>query len=189
MSSVGPLFGTFFGPGVMQISTPQGAAAVGEFRDTVNPGLECVPFQPPVYMILPGFRSIEVRGDTVTIRGEDAAVDRVVHLDVATHDGATPSVAGHSIGRWDGATLVVDTARFTPHRLGNGAGLPSGANKHLVERFAVNAQGGLTYNFELEDPEFLKQRVTGSTDWLYRPDVDYVPTPCTLENARRFLAE
>ncbi len=110
MSSVGPLFGTFFGPGVVQISTPQGAAAVGEFRDTVNPGPECVPFQPPVYMILPGFRGIEVRGDTVTIRGEDAAVDRIVHLDVATHDGAAPSVAGHSIGRWEGDTLVVDTA-------------------------------------------------------------------------------
>ena len=77
-------------------------------------------------MILPGFRSIEVRDDAVAIRGEDAAVERLVHLDVATHDGAAPSVQGHSIGRWDDGTLVVDTAQFTPHRLGNGAGLPSG---------------------------------------------------------------
>ena len=190
MSTVGPLFGTFFPPGVFAIATPQGAAAVAEFRDdTANPGLECVPFAPPVYMILPGFRSIEVRDDTVTIRGEDAAVDRVVHLDVATHDGVAPSVQGHSIGRWDGGTLVVDTALFAPHRLGNGGGLPSGARKHLAERFAVNAQGGLTYSFELEDPEFLKQPVTGTTEWLYRPDVDYVPTPCNPDNARRFLAE
>jgi hypothetical protein len=190
MSFVGPLFGTFFGPGAAAIATPQGAAAVAEFRDdTANPGLECVPFQAPVYMILPGFRSIEVSDDVVTIRGEDAAVDRVVHLDVDTHDGAAPSVQGHSIGRWEGGTLVVDTARFTPHRLGNGAGLPSSERKHLVERFAVNAQGGLTYSFELEDPEFLKQAVTGATEWLYRPDADYVPTPCDRENARRFLAE
>jgi len=189
MSTVGPLFGTFFGPGVMQIATPQGAAAVTEFGDTANPGLECVPFQAPVYMILPGFRSIEVRDDRVTIRGEDAAVERVVQLGVATHDGAPRSVQGHSFGRWDGGTLVVDTARFTPHRLGNGAGLPSGEGKHLVERFAVNAQGALTYSFELEDPEFLKQRVTGATDWQYRPDVTYVPTPCNRDNARRFLAE
>jgi len=189
MSSVGPLFGTFFGPGVLQISTPQGAAAVAEFGDTANPGLECVPFQPPVYMILPGFRSIEVRGDVVTIRGEDAAVDRVVHLDVATHDGATPSVHGHSIGRWDGGTLIVETTQFAPHRLGNGAGLPSGAGKRLVERFALNADGGLTYSFELEDPEYLKERVTGTSQWLYRPDVEYVATPCDRDNARRFLAE
>jgi Family of unknown function (DUF6152) len=189
MSSVGQGFGTFFGPGVAQIATPQGAAAVAEFLDTANPGLECVPFAPPVYMILPGFRSIEVRADVVAIRGEDAAVDRVVHLDVATHGGAAPSVQGHSIGRWDGATLVVDTARFTPHRLGNGAGLPSGPNKHLVERFALSAEGELTYSFELEDPEYLKERVRGSSQWRYRPDVAFVPTPCNLDNARRFLAE
>jgi hypothetical protein len=161
MSSVGEGFGTFFGPGVAQIATPQGAAAVAEFIDTANPGLQCVPFAPPVYMILPGFRSIEIRGDSVVIRGEDAAVDRVVHLGVANHDGVAPSVQGHSIGRWDGGVLIVDTASFAPHRIGNGAGLPGGARKHLVERFALAADGGLTYSYELEDPEYLKERVTG----------------------------
>ena len=190
VSSVGPVFAVFFGPGVTAAATPQGAVAVAEFRDdTANPGLECVPFAPPMYMILPGFRSIEVRADSVAIRGEDAAVERVVHLDAATHDGAAPSVQGHSIGRWDGGTLVVDTAQFAPHRLGNGAGLPSGPRKHLVERFALNAEGGLDYSFELEDPDYLKQRVTGTTQWLYRPDVEYVATPCDRENAKRFLAE
>jgi hypothetical protein len=147
-----------------------------------------VPFAPPVYMILPGFRSIEIRPDTVVIRGEDAAVERTVHLR-STHDGAAPSVHGHSIGRWDGSTLVVDTIEFAPHRLGNGAGLPSGPRKHLVERFALNEQGGLDYAFELEDPDYLRQPVTGTTQWLYRPDVEYVATPCDRENAKRFLAE
>jgi len=188
-SSVGPAFGNFFGPAVAQLATPQGAAAVAEFGDTANPGLECVPFAPPVYMILPGFRSIEVRADTVVIRGEDAAVDRLVHLDATSHAGAAPSVQGHSIGRWDNGTLVVDTASFSPHRLGNGAGLPSGARKHLLERFALNARGGLTYTFELDDAEFLKERVAGATEWLYRPDVEYTATPCNRDNAHRFLAE
>jgi len=189
MSSVGQAFGVFFSPAVAQLATPRGAAAVAEFRDTANPGLECVPFAPPVYMVLPGFRSIEIRGDAVAIRGEDAAVERLVRLDLITHDGAAPSVQGHSIGRWDDDVLVVDTALFTPHRLGNGAGLPSGPLKHLVERFALNADGGLTYSFELEDPEYLKGRVTGTSQWLYRPDVEYVVTPCDRDNAKRFLAE
>jgi hypothetical protein len=98
-------------------------------------------------------------------------------------------VQGHSIGRWDNGVLVVDTASFTPHRLGNGAGLPSGARKHLVERFALSAQGGVTYSFELADPEFLKEPVTGTAEWLHRPDVDFTATPCSTDNARRFLAE
>jgi hypothetical protein len=189
-TSVGPTFGNFFTPAVAQLATPAGAAAIAEFRDAeANPGLDCVPFASPPYMILPGFRSIELRDDAVVIRGEDAAVERVVHLDVASHDGAAPSVQGHSIGRWEGDTLVVDTARFAPHRLGNGAGLPSSAGKHLVERFALGPDGALTYSFEVEDAEFLKQPVTGTTQWAYRPDVEFTPTPCDRDNAKRFLAE
>ena len=189
-TSVGPTFVSFFTPAVAQLATPAGVAAIADFRDAeANPGLDCVPFASPPYMILPGFRSIELRDDAVLIRGEDAAVERVVHLDVASHDGAAPSVQGHSIGRWEGGTLVVDTAQFAPHRLGNGAGLPSSAGKHLVERFALNGDGGLTYSFELEDPEFLENRVTGSTQWIYRPDVEFTATPCDRDNAKRFLAE
>jgi hypothetical protein len=188
-TSVGPAFGSFFGPGVAALATPPGAVAVAEFRDTANPGLDCVPFTAPVYMILPGYRSIELGADRVVIRGEDAAVERIVDLRAATHDGAAPSVQGHSFGRWDGTTLVVDTAAFAPHRLGNGAGLPSSGGKRLVERFAVNAEGGLSYSFELEDPEYLKEPVRGTSQWVYRPDVEYVATPCNRDNARRFLAE
>ena len=115
-----------------------------------------------MYMVLPGFRSIEVRPDAVSIRGEDGGVERVVHLDVSTHAGAAPSVQGHSIGRWDDGALVVDTALFAPHLLGNGGGLPSSPGKHLTERFALNPEGGLTYSFEVEDPEYLNGRVTGA---------------------------
>src|SRR5688500_6551197 len=38
MSTVGPIFGKFFGPGVAEAATPQGASAVAEFLDTANPG-------------------------------------------------------------------------------------------------------------------------------------------------------
>jgi hypothetical protein len=189
-SSVGEAFVSFFSPALAAIATPGGAAAIAEFRDAeANPGLDCVPFASPPYMVLPGFRSIEVRDDAVVIRGEDSAVERIVHLGVRTHEGAAPSVQGHSIGRFENGALVVDTALFTPHRLGNGAGLPGSARKRLAERFELNEQGGLTYSFEVEDPEFFKEPVKGSAEWLYRPDVDYAATPCSRENARRFLAE
>jgi len=53
----------------------------------------------------------------------------------------------------------------------------------------MGALVGLDYSFELEDPDYLKQPVTGTTQWLYRPDVDYAATPCDRENAKRFLSE
>ena len=188
-SLVSPAFAALIPPQLFQIATPQGAAAIAAFKDTAGPAPECVPFSAPMYMVLPGFRSVEVRPDVVIIRGEDASVDRVVHLGVSTHAGAVPTVQGHSIGRWDDGVLVVDTALFAPHLLGNGGGLPSGPGKHLTERFALNPEGGLTYSFEVEDPEYLKERVSGVSQWVYRPDVEFAATPCDTDNARRFLSE
>jgi hypothetical protein len=189
MTLVGPAFFNLIPPAIAQAATPRGAAAFAAYRDADGPGADCIAYPAPLYMSFPGFRRIELRDDVVVVRGEDTAVDRVVHLDVATHDGATPSLQGHSIGRWDDGVLVVDTAQFTPHALGNGAGLPSGPGKHLVERFALNSTGGLTYTFELEDPEYVQGRLTGTAEWLSRPDVEFAVTPCDPANARRFLAE
>ena len=54
---------------------------------------------------------------------------------VGTLVGVTPSLMGHSIGRWEGDTMVIDTVAFTPHRFGV-LTFPSGPNKHLVERLS-----------------------------------------------------
>jgi hypothetical protein len=53
----------------------------------------------------------------------------------------------------------------------------------------LNAEGGLTYTFELEDPEFVKVRMTSTAQWVSRPDAEFEVTPCDRTNARRFLAE
>ena len=53
----------------------------------------------------------------------------------------------------------------------------------------TSADGGLTYSFDVEDPQYLKERVSGTAQWLYRPDVEFVATPCSRDNAKRFLSE
>ena len=113
-----------------------------------------------------------------------------MHLNVASHDGAEASLQGHSIGRWDGNALVVDTARFAEHRNGTFWSVPSSSRKHLTERFELDADGsGLTYRFELEDPEYLTRPVAADAQWVYRPDLEFHAEPCDIENARRFVPE
>jgi len=169
--------------------TEKAIQAMDNFQSaTMNPGIDCVPFTAPLYMVLPGFKNIEIRDDVVLIRGEDAAVERVVQLDSTSHDGAALTIQGHSIGSWEGDVLVVDTAHFASHSLGIGADLASGTEKRLVERFQLAADGSsLTYSFELEDPEYLTAPVTGTSQWVYRPDVEFTPAECDIESARRFI--
>src|SRR5690606_30711420 len=140
--------------------------------------------------VLPIFREIEIGEDAVVIRGEEGDVVRTVDLRRGTHEGAAATVQGDSIGRWEGGALVVDTALFAEHSLGNAAGLPSSTMKHLVERFELSPdRRTLEYTFTLDDPEYLSSTVEGGATWAYRPDVEFAPLACDLENARRYLEE
>lgn len=196
-NSLSGTWGTIFDQAViLQFSAPwtvqlteAGQAAVESFER--EPAIaQCAPDGIPRAMLSPDIKMIEASDDTVLIRREWDGAERTVYLNVDSHDGAVESIQGHSIGHWEGDALVVDTARFTPQRSGNGIGLPSGRGKHLVERLELNEQGSrLTYSFEVEDPEYLAEPITGELQWAYRPDLDYVALPCDVNSASRFLEQ
>ena len=170
--------------------TPAGAAGIDAFdSDTMTPGADCVPNSAPLLMIDPDVKRIVQRENLIVIEGASGAAERRIHLNMDNHEQVPASVQGYSIGRWEGDTLVVDTRRFSDHRIGNGyLGIPSGPQKHLVERLTISADGrSLLYRFELEDPQFLAEPVTGEVTWAYRPDLVFSPLPCSPDNARRFL--
>jgi hypothetical protein len=163
------------------------AAAKGFDENKMHPGANCVPNSAPFLMITPDLKRITKGDGVILIDGEFDGAQRIIHMDVSTHEGAAFSIQGHSIGRWDGKSLVIDTTRFTDHAMGNAYGLPSGARKHLVERLTPDEKGALTYHFELSDPEFLAASVVGDVQWVFRPNLTYTALKCDLENARRYV--
>ena len=91
--------------------------------------------------------------DHVVILNEMIHDARIVPLDGRSHLGASDNRQwmGDSRGRWEGDTLVVDTAMFSDS-LDSGLGFRgSGEHLHLVERFTRVGQGTLLYEFTLED--------------------------------------
>jgi predicted aspartyl protease len=168
--------------------TAQGTAASKRFDERkMHPGVNCVPFPAPIFMYTPDLKRIASKGTVILIDGEFDGAERTVHMDVANHEGAPDSLQGHSIGRWEGKSLVIDTTHFAPHLLGNAYGLPSGPHKHLVERLTPNPDGrSLTYHYELTDSDFLARSVSADVQWVFRPDAKYAPETCNRENARRF---
>jgi hypothetical protein len=72
-----------------------------------------------------------------------------------------PGNTGHSIGRWDGDVLVVDTVGFAPGML-NGT-VPHSEQLHVVERFRFDTKTRqLRREYTASDPRFLSKPVTGS---------------------------
>jgi hypothetical protein len=171
--------------------TPKGVEALARADRENNPGIDCVALQSPSQMLFTDLKNIEIDGTTVLLRSAvNVGVERIVHLDQTTHVGAAFTNDGHSIGRLNDGTLVVDTRNFSDHPSGNRGGVPSGAQKHLVEYFELSAdRTTLTYRFKLEDPEYLAAPVEGSAVWAHRPDLPYTAEKCDLENARRYLED
>ena len=131
---------------------------------------------------------IETLDDRVIIRDEWFDSERIIYTDGREHPvGGERGRLGHSIGRWDGDTLVVDTRFFAPHRSPFGIGLASGVDKHIVERYSLNDDGrGLTLEVFLEDPEFLADSFSGTLNWDYTPDFEFYRYDCDPEVATRF---
>lgn len=88
---------------------------------------------------------------------------RTIHLDQSVHpNNITPSRGGHSIGKWDGDVLVVDTVGLSPGVLNPMAGVMSSSQMHYVERFTLDAAAGtLTHEWTGTDPLYLKSSISG----------------------------
>jgi hypothetical protein len=173
------------------VLTDAGAAAAAGFdEETMLPALACQSSAAPFFMFVPDVKRIATDGDVIRIVGDYEGAERVVHMSRSDHDGAEPSAQGHSIGRWEGETLVIDTTHFADHRMAHAFGVPSGAQKHLVERLALSEDGlRVVYHFELSDPEFLAKPIVGDAEWAHRPDLELSPETCEPGNAKRFAAE
>jgi hypothetical protein len=177
--------------------TEAGRTVQAETRSRVqSPGVAgggiCAPFAPLMLSISPDLRTIEVGEASVVMSFEAVGMSqqRIVHLDQAEHPaGVAPSILGHSIGRWAGATLVIDTVAIAPHPLGNTV-LPSTPSTHLVERLTLTQdRRRLEYAFTLEDPEYLAAPFSYTAIWDHRPDLEPSSEACDPDNARRALEE
>ena len=137
-------------------------------------------------MIAGDRKSIELADDVVRIRAEYDVTERVAYFDARPPEGRT--VHGHSLARWQDGVLIVTTSNFTENPIGVTDGLPSSDEKHLVERFALDADGqSLLYSFELTDPVYLAEPLIGEMRWLYRPNVDFKLVPCDPDATQFFL--
>ena len=170
--------------------TRAGQASIATYdHDRDNPTAIC-----NGYGLLAGLTSphylneIEILDDRVIIRDEWFDAERIIYTDGREHPvGGERARLGHSVGHWDGDTLVVDTRLFARHRSPFGIGLVSGVDKHIIERYSLNDDGrSLTLEVFLEDPEFLADSFSGTLNWDYTPDFEFYRYDCDPEVATRF---
>src|SRR5215510_835870 len=112
---------------------------------------------------------------------------RTIHLD-KVEGPPDDTFMGHSVGHWEGDTLVVDVTGFNGKNWFDRAGNFHSASLHLVERFTPINPDAIRYEVTIEDPE------TFTRPWkiempLYRrleSNIQLLEYPC-IEFAEEFL--
>ena len=158
-----------------------------------NPEASCVGRPTPAALVSTSLYLMEIdireEEQTVVLRSEYFDEVRTVYMDGREHpDLSERFVTGHSIGWWEGDTLVVDTRNFEDHRSPYQVGVPSGGQKHVVERYGLNEDGvHIDLEFILDDPEFMAESMVHSRQLNYSPHMQMFPGECDPEATSRFV--
>ena len=127
------------------ILRPQAAQTVKRFGEISrsgkafpDPQTQCWPQSPPYILRAQATQIIQQRHQILVLYEQDHQYRRIV-LNERHPSRVTPSWYGHSIGHFEGDTLVVDTVgvRVGPFSMIDRLGTPYSESLHLVERFRL----------------------------------------------------
>jgi hypothetical protein len=171
--------------------TALGETAVREFNrgsPEDNPRWRCAPTSIIFDWTFDGaVNRITQAGDRIVISYGLYSFERVIHMNMSEHPAdIEPNYAGHSIGRWEGDVLVVDTVGFAPGIIA--APVRNSAELHIVERFALDPETlELRRDFVAEDPVYYSDQYVGY-DIVLPADVPWVAHRCA-ELAPEFIPQ
>jgi hypothetical protein len=136
------------------------ARALSQYRsatvDLYPPLVGCKPAGGPGFFNAPGFEIVEAPElksiFILNIAGPHSW--RVIYMDGRPHpagDALRPTFFGHSVGHWEGDTLVIDTVGFNEKQWISGT-FPTTEKLHLTERISRPNLHTLSYEVTVDDP-------------------------------------
>lgn len=138
--------------------------------DPQDPILSCFPPGVPRIMLLPfPMQIIQTRNKVIMLFEYDHFV-RQIYLDRREHPkNLDLSWMGDSIGRWEGDTLVVDTAGLNDKTWLDQVGHPHSSSLHVVERLRRTDHNTLEDAITIDDPKAYTESWTGKQIFSLRP--------------------
>ena len=142
-------------------------------EDSNSPDYNCLPPGVPYIYFRPHpFEFVQGTGRVLMYFEYDHFV-REIFMDGRPHPAdLDPTWMGHSIGRYEGDTLVVDTVGFNDKTWLDRIGHPHSDQLHLVERFRRVDRDTLRDDLTIDDPKAYTKTWTAELEFQLRPDWD-----------------
>ncbi len=160
-------------PGEEIVLTEYGAQRYRAVDHAKFPGNTCLPYGPNRGMAATNPYMIVQTDDRIAVLTEHIDY-RIFYMNEKEHPEDIldyPEWMGHSIGRWEGDELVVDTLGIRPESWLDRGGLEHSDKLHLVERFKKTGKDSFTWTVTVEDPVFFQK------PWTYQLNVERLDFP------------
>ena len=165
--------------------TPEAAArykAIDHATVDTGPSSRCLPPGVAFLMTMPyALEIIQIPGRVLTYH-EFGNYVRQIFVDGRDHADAYPTWLGHSTGRYENDTLVVDTVGFNGKGWQDMTGMPGSDALHTVERFKRTSPTDLDYSMTLEDPKVFTKPWTIQAKFRLQPTFNIVEFVCMENN-------
>lgn len=155
----------------VRFGVPEDEREGGQGIDFMDPVQACYPNGPSRQLLLD--RPIEIfqQRDRVILLYEFGHERRFIYMDGRGHPpGIPPTFMGHSIGRWDGDTLHVDTVGLRTDIWMDGKGAPLTDQMRYEENFRLLNPTTLEIGFRFEDPGAYTKPWGGKRNFYLKPD-------------------
>jgi hypothetical protein len=168
------------------------AKALHEYRDKTqskdDPEVFCLPGGGPRATSTMGpweFIQLPQQKRIIRIFQEIAHMYQIIYMDGRPHPPEAtefPTWLGHSVGHWEGDTLVVDTVGFNEGHWLDRSGDVRTSKTHLVERFTRASYTNLRYEATVDDPGAYTKPFTIGWDIRWVPSAEIQEYVCQENN-------
>jgi hypothetical protein len=148
-----------------------------------HPGAQCLPSGIPEKDVVPAPYKIVQTPDLIVFLYESRTIFRQVFTDGRPLPrDPNPAWQGYSVGKWDGDTLVVDSAGFNGKNWLDMAGHPSSDALHVTERFTRRDIGRMDLQITINDPKAYAKPWTIAAQVHLLPQDDVSESICEENN-------
>ncbi len=159
---------------------PEGTAILKQRQQTPadSPMTHCLPIGVPGISFVYAFKMVQAPTEIVMLP-ETADPPRQIYTDgrsLPKHPD--PSWMGHSVGIWEGDTLVVETTGFTERSWLDSLGHPRSVSMRLTERYRRLDFGHIDLQVTFEDPTYYTKPFTLKSALTLIPDSDVFEFVC-----------
>ena len=159
--------------------TADGAAAFRERQGQEPGGSACLPAGLPGNVFVLWFKMIQAPGEIVVIPGTGDPPRQIYTDGRSLPRDPEPSWTGHSVGAWQGDTLVVQTVGIHPRAALDAFGHPRSERMRITERYRRRDFGHIDLEIAFDDPTYYTRPFDIKTTLTLQPDTDVLDFVCS----------